>query len=286
MLTHTGQVTLTEVKVRHRLFKHAVIEMFRRGEPPVPHNFHPSVAPAILFPDQDLCTRAAAVVARVPKQGPYLVKYGKAEHMRGLYERGELHVAPASGFDDPDHNQAVRDREFSLRHYGVVANDAGFLKARDVNENPDVMRVPDHRFVPLFHAPKAQRDEVTGFESYGPDAWMYCMSELLAPRLFSDCGADACVVLDRDAFLARVCDALRPPVGNKVFAHGPAHYMILSAPTRSRAARRRSISLTFRKPKIACNAINPSGPTENWRAPQTSTSARRSGTPTRANIAS
>ena len=225
VLTHTGQVTLTEEKVWHRLFKHVVIEMFRRGEPPVPHNFHPSVAPAILFPDQELCTRAAAAVAGVPKQGPYLVKYGKAEHMRGLYERGELHVAPASGFDDPDHNQAVRDRELSLRHYGVVANDAGFLKARDVNENPAVMREPDHRFVPLSHAPKAQRDEVTGFESYGPDAWMYCVSELLAPRLFSDFGADACVVLDRDAFLARVCDALRPPAGNKVFAHGLVHYI-------------------------------------------------------------
>ena len=36
---------------------------------------------------------------------------------------------------------------------------------------------------------------------------------------------DACVVLDRDAFLARVCDALRPPAGNKVFAHGPVHYI-------------------------------------------------------------
>ena len=225
VLTHTGQVTLTEEKLWHRLFKHVVVEMFRRGEPPVPHNFHPSVAPAILFPDQELCTRAAAVVARVRKQGPYLVKYGKADHMRGLYERGELYVAPASGFDDPDHNQAVRDHELSLLHYGVVANDAGFLKARDVDSNADVMRAPDHHFVPLFHAPKAQHDEVTCFESCGPDAWMYCMSEVLAPRLFSDFGADACVVLDRNAFLTRVCDALRPPAGNKVFAHGPVHYI-------------------------------------------------------------
>ena len=225
VLTHTGQVTLTQEKLWHRLFKHVVIEMFRRGEPPVPHNFHPSVAPAILFPDKELCTRAAAAVASVEKRGPYLVKYGKPDHMRRLYQRGELHVAPASAFGDPDHNQAVRDHELSLLRYGVVANDAGFLKAGDVNENPDLMREPGRRFVPLFHAPKAQRDEVTGLESYGPDAWMYCMSELLVPRLFSDFGADACVVLDRDAFLARVCDALRPPAGKKVFAHGPVHYI-------------------------------------------------------------
>ena len=169
--------------------------------------------------------RASAAVARVPKQGPYLVKYGKADHMRRLYERGELHVASASAFGDPDHNQAVRDNELSLLHYGVVANDAGFLKAHDLGANADVMRARDHRFLPLFHAPKAQRDEVNYFESYGPDAWMYCMSDLLAPRLFSDFGADACVVVDRDAFQARVCDALRPPAGNKVFAHGHMHYI-------------------------------------------------------------
>ena len=225
VLTHTGQVTLTQEKLWHRLFKHVVIEMFRRGEPPVSHNFHPSVAPAILFPDKELCTRAAAAVASVEMQGPILVKYGKVDHMRHLYERGELHVTPASAFADPGHNQAVRDHELSLVRYGVVASDAGFLKARDVNENPDVMREPDHRFVPLFHSRKAQHDEVTCFESYGPDAWMYCMSELLAPRLFSDFGADACVVVHRDAFEARVCDALRPPTGNKVFAHGPVHYI-------------------------------------------------------------
>ena len=218
-------MTLTQEKLWHRLFKHVVIEMFRRGEPPVSHNFHPSVAPAILFPDKELCTRAAAAVASVEMQGPILVKYGKVDHMRHLYERGELHVAPASAFADPGHNQAVRDHELSLVRYGVVASDAGFLKARDVNENPDVMREPDHRFVPLFHLRKAQHDEVTCFESYGPDAWIYCMSELLAPRLFSDFGADACVVVHRDAFEARVCDALRPPTGNKVFAHGPVHYI-------------------------------------------------------------
>ena len=41
VLTHTGQVTLTQEKLWHRLFKHVVIELFRCGEPPVPHNFHP-----------------------------------------------------------------------------------------------------------------------------------------------------------------------------------------------------------------------------------------------------
>ncbi len=225
VLTYTGQVALTDEKLWHRLFKHVVIEMFLRAEPPVPHNFDPSVAPAILFPDKELCTRAAAVVASVPKREPYLVKYGKADHMRRLYEHGELYLAPASAFGDPDHNQAIGDHELSLPLYGVIANDSGVLKASDFYANPDVMRAPDRRFHPLFHAPAAQRDELIGIESYGPDAWLYCLSDLLAPRLFSDFEADACVVLQRKAFSARVCNALRPPTGNELLAHGPVQYV-------------------------------------------------------------
>ena len=264
VLTHTGQVTLTQEKLWHRLFKHVVIEMFRRGEPPVSHNFHPSVAPAILFPDKELCTRAAAAVASVEMQGPILVKYGKVDHMRHLYERDELHVAPASAFADPGHNQAVRDHELSLVRYGVVANDAGFLKARDVNENPDVMREPDHRFVPLFHSPKAQHDKVNCFESYGPDSWMYCMSELLAPPAYSRTSApthaSCCTAMPLKPESATRCGRLPATRCSPTVLCTTS---ILSAPTRSRAARRRSISLSSRKPKIARNAINPSAPTDN-----------------------
>ena len=224
ILTDDGRVDLTEEKRWHRLFRHVVVEMFIRGEPPVPHNLDPSVAPAILFPDKEFCTRASEAVARAPTQGPYLVKYGKADHMRRLYERGEVYMAPASAYRDPDHNQAIHDQELSLRHYGVVANDAGFLKSHDVCANPNVLQTSDHRFLPLFHASDAERDEVTCRESHGPDAWLYCMSTLLAPRLFSDFNADACVLLRRDEFEARLCSALRPRVGKKVFAHGHVQY--------------------------------------------------------------
>ena len=155
---------------------------------------------------------------------PYLVKYGEAAHMRTLYECGDVYLRPASAYRDPNHNQAIHDQELALHHQLVVANDGAFLKSDDVCTNPDVLETPGHRVLPLFRAPDAAREHVTCVESYGPDAWLYCLSALLAPRLFSDFNADACVVLRRDQFEARMCDALRPAAGKRVFAHGPIHY--------------------------------------------------------------
>ena len=209
VLTHTGNQSLTDEKHWHRLFQHVVSEMFLRGEPPVPHNFDPSVAPAILFPDKEMCTRAAEAVAGVLTQDPCLVKYGKAKHMRELFERGEVLMSPASGYGQPEHNQAVHDNELVSVYYGAVTNSTGYVKARDFHANPDLLDTPNHRFLPLFRAPDAARDEATGIEFSGPDVWMFCMSELLTPRLFSDFDADACVILNPRQFEARFLDAWR-----------------------------------------------------------------------------
>ena len=224
VLTDDGHVDLTQEKHWHELFRHVVVEMFIRGEPPVPHNLDPSVAPAILFPDADLCARAAEAVTRFSFPGPYLVKYGNADNMRRLYDCGDVYLQPASSYRDPNHNQAVLDQELALVYQLVVANHGEFLKSDEVFANPHVFDAPDHRVLPLFRAPDAARNHVACVESHGPDAWLYCLSTLLAPRLFSDFNADACVVLRRDRFEARMCDALRPSVGQKVFAHGPIHY--------------------------------------------------------------
>ena len=224
ILNDTGQVDLTAEKHWHELFKHVIVEMFLRGEPPVPHNFDPTIERAVLFPDKELCEQAVDAIKKVKISGPILIKYGKAEHMRAFYERGDVYMPPVSAYGDPEHNQAVHDQELTFSHYAVVANNDGYLKSTNVCANPDVLQRSDHRVLPLFHAPDAERDEVTGLETAGPDAWVYCISLLLTPRLFSDFNADACVVLSRDKFKDRICDALRPVAGTKLFAHGYVHY--------------------------------------------------------------
>ena len=113
--------------------QHVVQEMFLRGEPPVPQNFHPTVAKAILFPDKNLCEQAADAVGKVRISEPVLVKHGKADRMRALYERGDVYMPPATVYDDPEHNQAIHDQELSFSHCGVVTNQFGPLKAHDVS---------------------------------------------------------------------------------------------------------------------------------------------------------
>ena len=225
VLTDTGRLALTDEKHWHRLFKHVVQEMFLRGEPPVSHNFDPTVSKAILFPDKDLCEQAADAVSKVKISKPILVKYGKVDHMRALYERGDVYMPPASVYDNPEHSQAIRDQELFLSHYGVVTNQFGFLKAQDVISNPDVMRAPEYRFLPMFHAPDAAEDEIIRAATSGPDAWVYCMSTLLAPRLFSDFSADACVILDRDKFEDQIFDALRSLASRSLYAHTDMQYI-------------------------------------------------------------
>ena len=133
-------------------------------------------------------------------------------------------MPPVSFYSDPEHNQAIQDQELTFLHYAVVANDGGYLKSSDVCANWNVLQAPNHRILPLFHASDAEWDEVTWVESFGPDAWVFCMSDLLTPRLFSDFDADACVILSREKFEARICDALRPLTGKKLFAHGHVNY--------------------------------------------------------------
>ena len=176
ILTDTGQVGLTDEKHWHRLFRHVVAEMLIRGEPPVPHNFHPAVAKAVLFPDEHLCRQAAVAVAELGISDPVLVKYGKADHMREFYEHGNVYMPPASFFDDPEHSRRFTTKSLPFPTTVLWPNPAGFLKAHDIFTNRDVHREPDHRFVPLFHAPNAIEGEVVRAETSGPDAWMYCMS--------------------------------------------------------------------------------------------------------------
>ena len=225
ILNDTGQVSLTAEKHWHQLFKHVVVEMFIRGEPPVPHNFDPIVEKAILFPDKDLCKQAADAVGSIKISGPILVKYGKADYIKALFEHGEIFMLPASSYRNPKYNQAVRDQELSLLHYVAVTNGSEYLKEKQVCANPNVLKAPENRILPLFHASDAKVDEVTRVESFGPDGWVYCLSNLLTPRLFTDFNADACVILNHEEFEKRICDALRTQSGNRLFGHGRLQYI-------------------------------------------------------------
>ena len=230
ILTDAGAVDLTNAEHWHSLFRHVVAEMFMLGQPPVHHNFDPSVRKAILFPDEGLCTRAANAVSRYPMRGNLVVKYGRAEYMRPLYELGHVYMQPASYFDRPhEHNQAVYDQETISHYKGAMVRQSErgtYLRAQSVYAEPDTFLDPDHDFIHIFEAPDVTRDEFIHFGlEIDSGFWLYCMSDTMMPRMFSDFTADACVVLDRREFIARLRSAwqrLVPAKGELGF--GPVIY--------------------------------------------------------------
>ena len=47
-------------------------------------------------------------------KGDYLVKYGELRHLRPMFEKGILRIAPASSYNDPSLNQARKDSELEV----------------------------------------------------------------------------------------------------------------------------------------------------------------------------
>lgn len=191
---------------------HVLEEMVLRHGP-YPKGFTRDILHSEPFPDLlgELGTKAASVLAsRGLRSDEVFIKFGKAEHMLSLVERGALRVQPASYYATPSHNGAIRDDELSLPLSLALSRD-DIIK---VVLNPQ--DVPD--------GPIEQRMDVT--YNAGTDYWLYCVSSAVAPRLFVDFQADSCVIVkDRERFqhlLTLQSAAKFPNTGHR---HGNAIYI-------------------------------------------------------------
>ena len=118
---------------------------------------------------------------------PYLVKYGKREHLDKLHKEGILRIAPASEFDDPSMNTAQKDNEQSIQFEIDVTSVPVMGPGAEKNTK---------RHIPL------SMDLNTNY-------YVTCLSEGLRHRLFIDFDADACLVIkDPDVFKDLVISAL------------------------------------------------------------------------------
>ena len=229
ILTAVGAVDLTEDQHWHRLFRDVVGEMFKRGQPPVAENLDPTVQKAILFPDEDLCMRAAKAVSAIRAPRDHLIKYGKLEDMRRLYRSGQVYMNSASFYDQPErHNQAVYDKERVSVYKGAVIHESRktYVQRERFHANPLIVTKPGYDFVSMISVPDATDQDVVVLEiGTTHDFWLYCMSDTLMPRLFCDFEAEACVVIDRREFVRRMEEQWRrsmSTVGNLAF--GPVQY--------------------------------------------------------------
>ena len=90
-----------------KLFTHVLEEYGSRGGlPPIDLSDMPFPNPTA--PDLPKAVEALKAI-QIPKPGQALVKLGKREYMRELYEKGRIRIAPASSYSDPSLNHAIKD---------------------------------------------------------------------------------------------------------------------------------------------------------------------------------
>ena len=112
------------------------------------------------------------------KPGQALIKFGKYDHMRNLFENGKLMISPASSYSDSSLNRAIYDNELMFDQY---------IRGEEV----------------CFNYPDKQSGEIKNMKPVGDvhistglktDYYVYCMTHTLKDRLFNDFSADSCVI--------------------------------------------------------------------------------------------
>lgn len=154
--------------------------------------FHSEFVRDTEIPHPDSRSQRACEVIRdlnIPP-GTCLFKYGKYRWLSELWEKGVVRIYSASSYNDSSLNRAVQDNELQLSisqlpseiHIAVRDKDSGRLKGAGR---------------PLGYFTETQSAKC--------DFYVYCLSSVFEPRLFSDFEADACLVIYRpDYFCERL----------------------------------------------------------------------------------
>jgi hypothetical protein len=190
-----------------------VLEEMQLRYGPYPNGFTRNILHSEPFPAlaSALAQKAAeAFKKRTLEPGTVLIKYGKRAYMEALLCGGNLRVQPASYFTREDLNGAIRDDERRLSlSFALTREDLQkiVLNPQDV---PEV--TPDQRVDFVLQSPA--------------DYWIYCVTESVAPRLFVDFEADACVIVrDRRKFANRLRSVASVAFGNAKHQSGSVEYI-------------------------------------------------------------
>jgi len=124
------------------------------------------------------------------KDGTFIAKYGKRRFLSRALERGDVHINPASFYNDPSLNSAIHDDELSIK----VFRRSPLLDAA-AKENVGDLGGVGSRFGVITETLRAP----TNF-------YVYCMSVEFSPRLFGDFESDACLVVDPREFFSRIAE--------------------------------------------------------------------------------
>lgn len=169
------------------IWTHVLEEMVLRHGP-YPNGFTRDILHSEPFPNLvgELGKKAARILeSRGLRADEVFIKFGKAEYMRRLVEKGALRVQPASYYATPSHNGAIRDDELSLPLSLALSRDDIIKHVLNPQDVPDW--------------PVEQRMDIIYYA--GTDYWIYCVSSAVEARLFVDFQADSCVIIkDKERF--------------------------------------------------------------------------------------
>ena len=131
-------------------------------------------------PGSPLAAKAANAVKTTSfPQGDYIFKYGKFKYLQQALNEKKIRISPASSYDDPSLNPAIRDEELELSIYPLPSE----LKMKTYNGKTGEYRGDIH--------PENFVYTTRSKTNY----YVYCLSLSFAPRLFLDFDSDACLVI-------------------------------------------------------------------------------------------
>jgi hypothetical protein len=152
---------------------------------------------------------------RLPR-GSYLLKYGMEEHLRPMIDRGTFRVSPATSYDDPSLNPAIRDEEMEFVEEIYEAT-LSFPEGGDYS-------------IPVQHWTKVPITKGQAILQAKGNYYIACFADAFEHRLFDDFGYNACLVIrDPARFIDQIkrCAATVLPewtfTANRVIYRDPYH---------------------------------------------------------------
>lgn len=145
--------------------------------------------PKFTYPDPP--KSAIAIEGKDFIRGKHLVKYGKVEHLRKVFEEGIVRIAPASSYKDPSLNYAMGDNELTLVTYGLPKE----VRLTVIDQKTGEEKGP---LIPTGN--------IAYYSECKTDYYVFCLSMAYDHRLFEDFNkADCCVIINKPGdFLRRI----------------------------------------------------------------------------------
>ena len=173
LFTHT----LEEFNIRFGPFPAGFTDGFIK-ETPIPN------------PQSKISSIACEIVKKLNLQsGTFLVKFGKYCYLQNTIEKGTIRISPASSYKDPSLNPAIQDDELKI---------SCEIHPSYIRSTSSIRKFFKNKGMPLTK-------NLTITEHSSTNYYVYCFSLTIAPRLFLDFDADACLlILEPKLFLEQL----------------------------------------------------------------------------------